>query len=108
MNQTISPHFSHKNDYTMISLNVPNYLKTNFDNLLKFKKISRTSMLVNLMETYLRNELVQIKKDNELTKSFKEIKHKYDNPQKVTKEKPMIPYSNDKEMDEQFWNERLG
>ena len=61
-------------------------------------------MLVNLMETYLRSELLQIKKDNELTKSFKEIKHKYDNPPKVTKEKPMIPNSSD-DID---WEDRLG
>ena len=63
MNQTHSVN-SYNKDYTMISLNVPNYLKTNFDNMVKFKRISRTSMLVRLMETFLRYELKQLKNDN--------------------------------------------
>ena len=50
MNQTISHHSSHSNDYTMISLNIPKYLKTNIDDLIKFKRISRTSMIINLMK----------------------------------------------------------
>jgi hypothetical protein len=102
MNQTISLHSSHKNDYTMISLNIPKYLKTNIDDLIKFKRISRTSMLINLMESYLRTELLQMKKDNDLSESFKLIKDKFSNPKPTTKEKPMIPHSDDVE-----WEDRL-
>ena len=35
------------------------------------------------METYLRDERTQIQKDNELTKTFKSIKEKYENPKKT-------------------------
>ena len=102
MNQTISLHSSHKNDYTMISLNIPKYLKTSIDDLIKFKRISRTTMLINLMESYLRTELLQMKKDNDLSESFKLIKDKFSNPKPTTKEKPMIPHSDDVE-----WEDRL-
>ena len=52
-------------------------------------------MLVRLIETYLREEQKKKKKDNELTESFKLIKDKLSNPKPTTKEKPMIPSSND-------------
>ena len=100
MNQTHSVNLS--NNHKLINFNVPNYLIIKFDSLLKFKKVSRTSMLLNLMETYLRNELTLMKNDNELSESFKKIKDKFDKPKTVIKEKPMIPSSNDVE-----WEDRL-
>ena len=108
MNQTTS--VNSFNDCKLVNFNVPNYLISQFDDLVKFKRKSRTSILLTLMETYLRDERTQIQKDNELTKSFKSIKEKYDNPKskRVVKEEPMIPYSSDEEMDEKFWRERLG
>ena len=69
MNQTHSVNLS--TNHKLINFNVPNYLINNFDNLVKFKRVSRTSMLVRLIETYLREELLQMKKDNELSESFK-------------------------------------
>ena len=106
MNQTHSVNLS--NDHKLINFNVPNYLINNFDNLVKFKRVSRTSMLVRLIETYLREELLQIKKDNELSESFKKIRDKFDKPKTIVKkEEPMIPYSNDEEMNENFWNGRI-
>ena len=105
MNQIHSVNLS--TNYKLINFNVPNYLITKFDNLVKFKRISRTSMLLRLMETYLRDELTQMKKDNELTNSFKSIKKKYETPKKVIKEEPMIPHSTDNDMDNEFWEDRL-
>ena len=93
MNQTHSVDLS--TNHKLINFNVPNYLINNFDNLVKFKRVSRTSMLVRLIETYLREELLQMKKDNELTESFKLIKDKFDKPKTVIKEKPIIPHSDD-------------
>ena len=108
MNQTHSVN-SYNKDYTMISLNVPNYLKTNFDNMVKFKRISRTSMLVRLMETFLRYELKQLKNDNELNQLVTTLKDRNTTSPKVVKEPPMIPYSNDDEfMNDQFWKDRIG
>ena len=109
MNQTHSVNSYTKNDYTMISLNIPNYLKTNFDNLIKFKRVSRTSMLVRLMETFLRYELKQMKNDNELNQLVTTLKNNNKTPSKVSKEPPMIPYSSDDEfMNDQFWKDRIG
>ena len=76
MNQTHSVNLS--TNHKLINFNVPNYLINNFDNLVKFKRVSRTSMLVRLIETYIREELLQMKKDNELSESFKRIKDKFE------------------------------
>ena len=100
MNQTHSVDLS--NNHKLINFNVPNYLINNFDNLIKFKRVSRTSLLVRLIETYLREELLLMKKDNELSESFKKIKDKFDKPKTLIKEKPMIPNSNDID-----WEDRL-
>ena len=100
MNQTHSVNLS--NNHKLINFNVPNYLIIKFDSLLKFKKVSRTSMLLNLMETYLRDELTLMKNDNELSESFKKIKDKLEKPKTLIKEKPMIPHSDDVE-----WEDRL-
>ena len=101
MNQTHSVNLSP--NHKLINFNVPNYLINNFDNLVKFKRVSRTSMLIRLIETYLREELLQMKKDNELSESFKKIKDKFDKPKTIIKkEEPMIPYSTDID-----WEDRL-
>ncbi len=105
MNQTTIPHFD-KNDFTMISLNVPNNIKNTFDNVCKFKRFSRTSMLIRLMENFLRTELKQMKSDNDINVLIKNVTKKHNS--KPIKEQPMIPYSSDEEMEEQFWKERIG
>ena len=53
-------------DHKLINFNVPKYLINNFDNLVRFKSVSRTSMLVRLMEDYLRSEHTKMKDDNTL------------------------------------------
>ena len=78
MNQTTS--VNSFNDCKLVNFNVPNYLISQFDDLVKFKRKSRTSILLTLMETYLRDERTQIQKDNELSESFKSIKKKYESP----------------------------
>ena len=100
MNQTTS--VNSFNDCKLINFNVPNYLISKFDDLVKFKRKSRTSILLTLMESYLREELTQMKKDNELSESFKKIIDKFDKPKTVVKEKPMIPHSTDID-----WEDRL-
>ena len=108
MNQTTS--VNSFNDCKLVNFNVPNYLISQFDDLVKFKRKSRTSILLTLIETYLRDERTQIQKDNELSESFKSIKKKYESPKpkKVVKDEPMIPYSSDEDMGDQFWKDRLG
>lgn len=52
--------------HKLINFNAPRYLLKNFDNLARHKSISRTSMLITLMERYVREELEQMNKDNHL------------------------------------------
>lgn len=59
--------------YTLINFNMPNYLKTNFDNLVKFKQISRTSILNTMIEEYCRREFKLIKDDGLLNSLIKDI-----------------------------------
>lgn len=59
--------------HKLVNFNVPNYLLKNFDNLAKHKAITRTSMLITLMENYVREEVDQIEKDNRLNSLINEI-----------------------------------
>ena len=62
------------NSHKLINFNVPNYLITNFDELVKFKRISRTSMLIRLMESYVRNEVGRLKEDDEINHLIRDVK----------------------------------
>ena len=75
--QNISP--NHK----LINFNVPNYLIQNFDNLVRFKRVSRTSMLVHLIETYCRSEQKRLKEDNQLNQMVVELTDRNATPTKV-------------------------
>ncbi len=62
MNQTTSVNLS--NNHKLINFCVSNHLIKKFDDLIKVKRVTRTSVLVKLMETYLRYELKQMEEDN--------------------------------------------
>ena len=98
-------------DHKLVNFNVPKYLIINFDNLVRFKRVSRTSMLVRLMEDYLRSEHQKMKDDgtlnqmiqdigkrnredlkNEIRKDIREVRAEY--------ETPMIPISSDYDNDD--------
>ena len=97
-------------DHKLINFNVPKYLIQNFDKLLKFNRISRTSMLVHLMETYCRSEHRRLKEDNILNQMVVDLtqrnkkKLKEEVKKEITEEyePPLIPYSSDDE-----WEDRL-
>ncbi len=57
----------------LINFNVPVYLLTNFDNLARHKATSRTSMLLQLMERFVRDESDWLEKDNRLNAALMEI-----------------------------------
>ena len=93
-------------DHKLINFNVPIYLIKNFDQLMRFKRVSRTSMLIRLMEDYLRSETKQMKEDgslnemlNTISKNNREdLKQQLRNDLRQIKEEwepPMIPTSND-------------
>ncbi len=52
--------------YTLINFNIPNHLKKNFDQLVNFKRVSRTSVLNSMIEEFCRREFKLIKEDGKL------------------------------------------
>ena len=60
-------------EHKLINFNVPKYLIKNFDNLVRFKRVSRTSMLVHLMEHYIRSEKKRIEEDGDLNSLINNI-----------------------------------
>ena len=110
----ISPN-SLSEDSKLINFRVPRYLITNFDSFVRFKRVSRTSMLIHLMESYLRTESKQMKDDG----SFNQMIHTISknnredlkqqlrddlNEVKEEWEPPMIPTISDSEFD---WEDRF-
>ena len=109
---------------TSINFYCPNYLKTNFDELVKFKRVSRTSIINSLIEKWMRDEFQQMKEDGEMNSLIREIKlrnHKNTPPQpskpkkngwfssklkKNNYEPPMIPNNNDLHNDD--WSDPSG
>ena len=64
------------NDYKLINFNVPKYLIKNFDNMVKFKRVSRTSLLIGMMESYLRTEYRRMKEDDDLNQLINDIENR--------------------------------
>ena len=64
------------NEHKLINFNVPKYLIKNFDNLVRFKRVSRTSMLIHLMEHYIRTEKKSIMDDHNLNSLINDIEER--------------------------------
>lgn len=62
--------------YTLINFNIPNHLKNNFDQLVNFKRVSRTSVLNSMIEEFCRREFKLIKEDGKLNDLITNIKIK--------------------------------
>jgi len=96
------------NDYKLVNFNVPKYLITNFDYLVKFKRVSRTSMLIHLMESYIRREKKLMEEDNSLNKMLVDVQQRnrkelFKNLKKDMDEEyepPMIPLTTDRSWDD--------
>lgn len=59
--------------YTLINFNIPNHLKKNFDQLVNFKRVSRTSVLNSMIEEFCRREFKLIKEDGKLNELITNI-----------------------------------
>lgn len=100
-------------NHKLINFNVPQYLIKNFDNLVRFKRVSRTSMLIQLMETYIRSERKLLEEDDGLNVLINDVENRNLNKIKrdlleVSKEvqyqnePPMIPHLSDN--NEYIWD----
>ena len=90
--------------YTLINFNIPNHLKKNFDQLVNFKRVSRTSVLNSMIEEFCRRELKLIKEDGKLNdlitnikiKNLPQINHHKPSPWEDSYDEPVnIPVSDD-------------
>lgn len=61
-------------DYKLVNFNVPNHFINSFDEMCKFKRISRTHILNRLMEVWLRNEVKQLEEDNKFNHLIRDMK----------------------------------
>lgn len=120
MNTTTNP------NHSSITFYCPNHLKTSFDELVKFKRISRTSIINNLMENYIRTEYKLMEEDNKIVSFINDLKvrtHKNKVP-KLNKmkeepktkwssnnddyEPPMIPTLDDNDLSKDDWSDISG
>ena len=62
---------------TLINFCIPNHLKYHLDRLVKFKNISRTSLLNRLVEEYVRDEEDQLEKDGRIQQMMLDLEMKY-------------------------------
>ena len=62
--------------YTLINFNIPNHLKKNFDHLVNFKRVSRTSLLNTMIEEFCRREFKLIKEEKRLNDLITGIEQK--------------------------------
>lgn len=103
---TKEPPMSH----TLINFNIPNYLKHDFDELAKFKRVSRTSILNRLIELYCRNEFRELEETSRFNQLLLSVKARNQPSAELIKplqrsqhapepnnrpEPPMIPYLSD-------------
>ena len=107
-------------DTKLVTLRVPNYLCNDFDQIVKFKRGTRTSYLVKLMESFVVSEVNKIKETNRinefisdiqkrnptttpLRKSKNSFRRDRDDYEETYYEPPMVP-TLDEEVD---WQDRL-
>ena len=63
-------------DYKLVNFNVPKYLIENLDNMVRFKRMSRTSYLIQLIEQSLITEKKRIEEQGKLNFLIKNIEEK--------------------------------
>ena len=97
-------------NYKLINFNVPHYMVNNFDEIVKFKRISRTSVLIGLMEKYIRAEHQCLAEDGKLNKLISDIKSRNQQPEPLRQSKieehyypPTIPTVDD----DYTWEDRI-
>lgn len=103
-------------NHSSITFYCPNHLKTSFDELVKFKRISRTSIINHLMENYVRTEYKMMEEDNKIVSFINDLKlrnHK-NKPPKINTikendyEPPMIPTLDDNDLSKDDWSDISG
>ena len=74
---------------TLINFNIPSHLKSDLDDLVKFKNCSRTSIINRLIENYIRVEFRLLDEDGRFKNLLREVKLRN---KKLTKPKFLKEY----------------
>jgi len=120
-NKPIWNRFSSKQNDTdtkLITFRVPNSVVSDFDELVKFKRGSRTSYLVGFMDNFVREEFKRLEESNRINEFIHNIRNRNQKPSKLTKTSddvwkssrddyypPTIPTINDDYDWELRWND---
>ena len=86
--KTIWNHFSTNNDVKdtkLVTFRVPNSIVGDFDQLVKFKRGSRTSYLVGFMDNFIREEFKRLEETNRVNELIQNIRNRNPQPIKLTK-----------------------
>jgi len=78
-------------NHSSITFYCPNNLKDQFDELVKFKRVSRTSIINQLMENWMRSEFRLMEEDNKISLFINDLKlrtHKNKVPKIKVNERP--------------------
>ena len=94
-------------NYKLINFNVPHYMVNNFDEIVKFKRISRTSVLIGLMEKYIRAEHQNLEEDGKLNKLISDIKNRNQQPEPLRRPKIEERYYPPEISEIHDWQDRL-
>lgn len=120
-NKPIWNRFSSKQndkDTKLITFRVPNSVVSDFDELVKFKRGSRTSYLVGFMDNFVREEFKRLEESNRINEFIQNIRNRNQRPSKLIKTSddvwkssrddyypPTIPTINDDYDWELRWND---
>ena len=120
-NKPIWNRFSSKQndkDTKLITFRVPNSVVSDFDELVKFKRGSRTSYLVGFMDNFVREEFKRLEESNRINEFIHNIRNRNQKPSKLIKTSddvwkssrddyypPTIPTINDDYDWELRWND---
>lgn len=83
----IDPDVSYGGDTKLVTFRVPFHLVNDFDELVKFKRGTRTSYLVGMMDTFIRNEVKRLKETNRINEFISDIKNRNTVVEPLTKTK---------------------
>lgn len=108
----------HDKDTKLITFRVPNSVVSDFDELIKFKRGSRTSYLVGFMDNFVREEFKRLEESNRINEFIHNIRNRNQKPSKLNKTSddvwkssrddyfpPTIPTINDDYDWELRWND---
>jgi hypothetical protein len=94
-----------RSDTKLVTLRVPNYLCNDFDQIVKFKRGTRTSYLVNLMESFVVSEVNKIKETNRINEFISDIQKR--NPTTTPLRKSKNSFRRDRDDYEETYYEPL-